>query len=599
MYGKLLNKSIISLNIEYPMFNDINVPIEEQAVTYKIFLEFYHKNDYIRTVLDSTKNIEIEYCHIDNLKYDSLYPAKTKYVFGSTEEALDISSIEIKGMVYKSLCKVAENNSVNPRTKSIFFDGFTTRDYMHYYLYLDVLDDYNKLVVNQNNKSFLLLGDNELETNFYENNVIVLFDEDRKPFKAIIVSRSHYNAKNNENAEIEVSVPDISVEFDGSFFENINERVPLIKYNDILYMPLNTNMISASGMSSIWDHDKGLMLFKHSYIKKYASLDSPITNSAYKKAKLLSFPISIDGMYIDQSNTEFPFLMIDYIAYMPMTPEFMLDGFDLYTRWQNKNNLEIGKTSSLSSKTITLEFSKEDINNTGYFHDDMLYITETSAESEISIYLDTTNLLEFFTGKIADVWVESYDKTGIKLSTNRLLYNKEIKYDEMYNYNNIAHHIKWQETSDKASTYKIFIKLYPQYIYSSRYKAYLDDVSLEYVKEYDYNQLVESGGEYVLFESLYEPQTTQLPSEIKRYLLDKIQSTDYFDFVRSNIVLNGIDKNHTGLYGINSLSSIEKSDGKLVLLKGSNHIDSYNDKRVMIIFDENYRPFKIIMKSNY
>lgn len=141
---------------------------------------------------------------------------------------------------------------------------------------------------------------------------------------------------------VNITLPNLKVTINGQVVNNDYCKYPLIVYKDITYFPMTFNDCRFLGIESTWTGDKtGLLVGSTSVTAAYNPYLSSAKNRRNYTAKIVNFPVKVNGKAIDISKEEYPLLSFRDITYFPMTWKYTVDEFGWDYKFNYKNGLVI------------------------------------------------------------------------------------------------------------------------------------------------------------------------------------------------------------------------------------------------------------------
>ncbi len=129
--------------------------------------------------------------------------------------------------------------------------------------------------------------------------------------------------------EITVLIPDYDFILDTSSIYYYDSVYPILSYKDITYFPMTYDYMAALKISSSWVEGEGLFIAAHP--KDYYMGNLPIydttQNTKYNKATLVTYPVYVNGIRIDNEKEEYPLFNFRGITYFPLTYRFATEEF--------------------------------------------------------------------------------------------------------------------------------------------------------------------------------------------------------------------------------------------------------------------------------
>ncbi len=141
---------------------------------------------------------------------------------------------------------------------------------------------------------------------------------------------------------ISITLPDFKVTINGEVVNNDYCRYPLVVYEDITYFPMTYNNCRYLGIESTWTgNNTGLTIDTTGVTAAYNPIMSKMKNNKTFTANIPSFPISVNGNIINNSQQEYPIISFRDIAYFPMTWQYCVEMFNWEYDFDNNNGLTI------------------------------------------------------------------------------------------------------------------------------------------------------------------------------------------------------------------------------------------------------------------
>ncbi|HEX2924908.1 MAG TPA: hypothetical protein VHP38_01385, partial [Ruminiclostridium sp.] len=138
-----------------------------------------------------------------------------------------------------------------------------------------------------------------------------------------------------------VQLPSFNVVVNGQQVTNSTSKYPIIEYNDITYFPMTWNYTQALALDTNWNSDTGFVVRKTD--NKAAKLNIDYGTPASKLyAKQPDFNVFVNDNWVDNSNEEYPVLVLNDVTYFPMTWKYAVEEFGLTIKFEN-NTFYISK----------------------------------------------------------------------------------------------------------------------------------------------------------------------------------------------------------------------------------------------------------------
>ncbi len=154
---------------------------------------------------------------------------------------------------------------------------------------------------------------------------------------------------------LKANVVGFPVELNGISINNQLADYPLLSYNNITYFPMTWTFSRGLGLTTEFDDVKGLQIKKGSNSSDInQALNGNNTIGDAYKVELPDFPISVNGVMIDNSKEQYPIFLYKGIAYFPLTWHYVVDEFG----WTSEYSIEEGLKIN-SSKMNVVETNTE------------------------------------------------------------------------------------------------------------------------------------------------------------------------------------------------------------------------------------------------
>lgn len=142
---------------------------------------------------------------------------------------------------------------------------------------------------------------------------------------------------------VTVKLPNFPVTVDGQQFDIPSLKYPPIVYKGITYFPLTYNVGKGMGLLTSYTKDKGLYVLASASNKRKLAME---TGGRFKpgqsyKATIVNFPVTVNGVKIDNAKEPYPLLLFNDITYFPMTWRFAVEDFRWMSAWDAKSGLTI------------------------------------------------------------------------------------------------------------------------------------------------------------------------------------------------------------------------------------------------------------------
>ncbi len=153
--------------------------------------------------------------------------------------------------------------------------------------------------------------------------------------------------------KVDVSIPDFDVMLNGEKMDTVYNKYPLIIYNSITYFPMTYVDSRFLGLETEWlGNEDGLFIEKTSTTVAYDAEKTEKMNQGIYTAQIPDFPLTVNGISVDNSKEEYPILTFRDITYFPLTWKWAVESFG----WEYSFNKETGlDISSTNPKVISYD----------------------------------------------------------------------------------------------------------------------------------------------------------------------------------------------------------------------------------------------------
>lgn len=241
-------------------------------------------------------------------------------------------------------------------------------------------------------------------------------------------------AQNDE--EVIVTLPNFDVTLNGQVIDNVTEQYPFIQYKGITYIPMTWDLSSALGLKTKWSKEDGLSIMKADSASYYMQKGEAVNviGKSYS-AKLVDFPVQVNGKTIDNSKETYPILNFKNITYFPMTYYFMVTEFNSGYKWDDKTGLSVAVDESLEivypkAETYEFKMTLEEFQKENLFIRERCKLRHETEYSNGFYYVNYS--LEEYKHSVLDVMVDYYDKNGKYWYTEPILTGVEYKLAKEY-----------------------------------------------------------------------------------------------------------------------------------------------------------------------
>lgn len=229
--------------------------------------------------------------------------------------------------------------------------------------------------------------------------------------------------------EVVVTLPGFDISLNGGIVDNDSEVYPFIQYKGITYLPMTWDMSFALGLELKWDNITGLKVGKRDKMVPYAMKKTRAFKlSKTLKAKIVEFPVNVNGVQIDNATEEYPLLEFQNVTYFPMTYGYMVGDFNTGYKWDDEKGLSISANKSLKVEIPEPKKYEFDIDWTTFDDDTVItedMITLKKYSHGIGVFIMDGTYPEY-DNYIIDVDNESYDAEGQLIGMSYLKFNRHI-----------------------------------------------------------------------------------------------------------------------------------------------------------------------------
>ncbi|MBQ3022138.1 MAG: hypothetical protein IJD91_02265 [Clostridia bacterium] len=145
-----------------------------------------------------------------------------------------------------------------------------------------------------------------------------------------------------QNDEVKVKIAPFYTEIQYMSVDNRYVEFPLITYKDITYFPMTFDLCARLGLMCGFDSGKGLFITRE-YVDYYTETPNYFGGDAlnyYDKlydAVIPTYPIYLNGIYIDNTKEKYPLINFRGITYFPMTWRFAYEELNFDIEWSEKD----------------------------------------------------------------------------------------------------------------------------------------------------------------------------------------------------------------------------------------------------------------------
>lgn len=223
--------------------------------------------------------------------------------------------------------------------------------------------------------------------------------------------------------EVTIKLPEFDVSLNGTIIDNSTESYPFIHHKGITYIPMTWDLSNALGLKLKWNAETGLNISKNTDMTVYEQKKFVKNNiGGLYQAKIVTFPVTVNGRVIDNTTADYPLLNFRNITYFPMTYHYMVTEFGSGYKWNNETGLAVAADSDLKvhvpkAHAFTLSSSLTELKEKGLASNQMLLAVEAGENTRFII---NGNANHQYDGYIVDAEIDLYDVKGDYIHTQTL-----------------------------------------------------------------------------------------------------------------------------------------------------------------------------------
>lgn len=147
---------------------------------------------------------------------------------------------------------------------------------------------------------------------------------------------------NAQDISVKVQIAPFYTEIDYVSVDNRYVEYPLITYKDITYFPMTFDLCAQLGLVCGFDSEKGLFITR-APINYYSEDARPFGGDKLNSygtlydAVIPSYPVCLNGIYIDNEKEEYPLINFRGVTYFPMTWRFAYEELNFDIEWSQEN----------------------------------------------------------------------------------------------------------------------------------------------------------------------------------------------------------------------------------------------------------------------
>jgi hypothetical protein len=132
---------------------------------------------------------------------------------------------------------------------------------------------------------------------------------------------------NAHGKTVPVKLPGFSVYFNDTKVDSWYRQYPLIVYKDITYFPMTYHDSRFLGIETRWQSETGLVIEKADITAAFREDYRKNKNFTSYTATVPTFPVTVNGKVIDNTQEKYPLLLFRDVTYFPLTWRFAVEEF--------------------------------------------------------------------------------------------------------------------------------------------------------------------------------------------------------------------------------------------------------------------------------
>lgn len=165
-----------------------------------------------------------------------------------------------------------------------------------------------------------------------------------------------------------VNTTQFNIELNGVEIDNDMLPYPLVLYKDITYFPMTWDFSKLMGLNLTYSQASGLGISQGSSNENQnLALNASAKHITRLSASVVNYPVTINGVSIDNTKETYPLLNINGITYFPLTWKYAVDYFNWQYQFTLENGLDIApKVTSSQTVTDNQDTTTNTSSSTGY-----------------------------------------------------------------------------------------------------------------------------------------------------------------------------------------------------------------------------------------
>ncbi|MCH4888889.1 hypothetical protein EZV73_14935 [Acidaminobacter sp. JC074] len=427
---------------------------------------------------------------------------------------------------------------------------------------------------------------------------------------------------------VDVVIPEFNVLLNGGEYNSIEAQYPLINYNGITYFPMTWNLGQSLGLNTSYTSESGLTinLGQSNGSLNYLKGGSNLINQTYK-AQLPAYNITVNGESIDNSSEEYPILSFRSVTYFPLTWRFAVEKFNWDYAFTPDSGLDIGakNTNSPIQSNETTDVKEEYVvDNKGIVTIEHTFKAEDLKKNTYGI-TEYIGLADFGNDMMSYVFEHKNDDFNNYFYDTKIAFYKsdDTFIQAMYSYGSLYESVEGKAGENRRGLYgepKIYdyvvmtVTMYPEDVYADMNQSISKNLIVDNVSIKDISKdLLDSEGAYFIAASYYdlsnnsdpslalyslynEPKRIELPDG-KFYRTAPGLETEFIPYTSDNSNRKEVSTfGSIKVVGENNLvteGTVTNDDGST-----NSFSDGIGQYYVMLLFDEDQKPFKILVNSD-
>ena len=290
--------------------------------------------------------------------------------------------------------------------------------------------------------------------------------------------------------EVEITIPEFDITINGNVIDNQTEKYPFVSYKGITYIPMTWDLSYALGLELKWNPSNGLKVSKRDKMKVYVQKEKTYNNLGKSYlAEIVSFPVEVNGVVVDNQSVEYPLLNFRNITYFPMTYDYMVNEFSSGYKWDDELGLMVSADKNLDVSIpepykVSLKVNHDILKEKGILSEQMIHVEYDGEYEQISI---KNGLNHDYDGYYYDVYLSHFNSKD-ELIYKELLMNGYIYESFDGEENSVSVHGIFSDPMITEAYYVLDLELLPipvaraefQENYKSVLFTYFDEVTLSY-----------------------------------------------------------------------------------------------------------------------